>query len=269
MLMEEPVLIPNGTDTMVGVLYRPEGRSARGLVVCNPLFEERKSAQRVMVDAARAFAAAGCAVVRFDFRGCGDSSGDFAAFTCADWRADIGVAARFLAEKTGVSNLGLLGLRLGASLALGAAAEIALTRFLVLWEPILSGRRYFDQELRRKLVKEMVTFGQNRTTRASLMQDLDAGKPIDLDGYAVTPQLFAGLAAIDLTQSAPRGSWKTLLVQIAPAETASRDLSRLRDTLVAGGVEADLIAAKEDPFWNLVGLVECPTLIAQTRQWIM
>ncbi len=269
--MEETVFIPSGSDVLCGVLYRPDrGASASGLVMCHPLLEERKSAQRVMVEAARAFASAGIAVLRFDYRGCGDSTGNLDAFGCEDWRADIATAVRFLTEQTAAKPLGLLGLRLGASLAMeAAAAHPVLARFLVLWEPILNGRRHLDQELRRKLVNEMVTFGQSRTTRAGLLKDLETGLAIDVDGYSLTPRLFSDIGAIDLLKAAPRVTCKTLLARIARSGVTEQDLRRLQETLRSGGATADAIQMDEDPFWNLVGLVECPSLIAQTRQWLM
>ncbi len=266
--VEEAILIPSGDDTLSGMLYRPEGKPRYGLLMCHPLFEERKSAHRVMVDAARALAAAGGLVLRFDYRGCGDSTGEFTAFACPDWRDDIGRAARFLTEQAEVKHLGLLGLRLGASLAFEAAQTIPSAGFAVLWEPILNGRRYFDQELRRKLVREMVTFGQSRETRATLLKDLEDGKPIDLDGYAVTARLVDGINAIDLIPAAGRAPRNVSLVQVARTGVASRELTGFKEALLAGGTAVDLIAAEEDPFWNLVGLVECPSLIEKTREWI-
>ncbi len=266
--METPVLIPSGADTLSGVLYRPAGAAVCGVTLCNPLFEERKSAHRVMVDLARALAAAGCAVLRFDYRGCGDSSGDFAAFGCADWKSDIAVAAAFLLRETRAPRSGLLGLRLGAALALEVAGETDGLDFVVLWEPILNGRRYLDQELRRKLIKEMVTFGQSRVTRATLIKDLEDGKAIDLDGYALAPPLFAGINAIGgkaVLRCRPR---RALFVGVGAEGTASRDMAAAREALTADGVPTDLVMAAEDPFWNLVGMVECPALVAVTREWV-
>jgi exosortase A-associated hydrolase 2 len=266
--MEKSVLIPRGPEALSGMLYLPDGPIKCGMVMCHPLFEERKSAHRVMVDAARTFAANGCAVLRFDYRGCGDSTGDFEAFSCPDWNEDITCAVSFMTGQTGVIKLGLLGLRWGASLAVEAARTIKSVEFAVLWEPILNGRIYFDQELRRKLVREMVTFGQNRMTRATLLKDLTDGQSIDLDGYAVTSRLFRDLISIELSKSAARAPRKVMLVQIAPKGVAQRELIGLKDAIMAGGASVDLISAGEDPFWNLVGLVECPSLINKTKEWI-
>ncbi len=266
--METPVIIPTGTDSLCGLLYEPAGAPRGGIVMCHPLFEERKSAHRVMVEAARALAAAGFAVLRFDYRGCGDSRGEFATFGCADWRADIAAAAAFLADRISAPHVGLLGVRLGASLALESLAAIPNAAFVVLWEPVLSGRRYLDQELRRKLIKEMVTFGQSRVTRAALVKDLEDGKTVDLDGYPLTPGLFAAINAIELPALVTRAPKAVLMVGIGAAGAPSRDLTALQATLAAGGAAVDVIMAAENPFWNQVGLVECPDLIARTREWV-
>jgi exosortase A-associated hydrolase 2 len=221
-----------------------------------------------MVDAARAFAANGCAVLRFDYCGCGDSTGNFEDFSCPDWREDITHAARFMTGQTGMNRLGLLGLRLGASLAFEAARMIESCEFAILWEPIIHGRRYFDYELRRKLVREMVTFGQSRVTRATLLKDLEDGQPIDLDGYAVTSRLFHDITTMDLIKAAAQGPRKVQLVHIAPSGAVPQELSALKEASLDGGAHVDLISAEEDPFWNLVGLVECPSLIEKTKGWI-
>lgn len=268
--MEAPVLIPNGSGTLYGMLYRPAaGCAPCGVVMCNPLFEERKGAQRIMVETARALAAAGYPVLRFDYRGTGDSAGDESEASCAAWRADIQVASRYLEQHVGVSQVGRLGVRLGASLMVETAPTSMPVAFSVLWAPVSSGRSYFDQELRRKLVKEMVTFGQSRVTRASLLQALKDGKPIDLDGYAVTPTLYDGINAINMPAiEAPVTGQRILLIQIASSETASAETTSLGGRMEQTGAQVDIVAAKEDPFWNLVGLVECPALVARTVHWI-
>lgn len=265
--MEEPLHIASGADSLFGMLYRPAGEPRAGLVLCHPFFEERKSAHRVMVDMARCLAVSGCAVLRFDYRGCGDSTGEFSSFSCPDWREDIVQAVGQLRSTVRAERMGLLGLRLGASLAIETAHD-AKADFVILWEPILSGQRYLDQELRRKLVREMVTFGQSRETRATLLKGLEEGKPIDLDGYPVTARLFKDVGGIDLAHLAGRAvTRRALLVQIAQSED-SRGLSGLRDSLAADGVQVQLTHVQEDPFWNLVGLVNCPRLIAATQDWL-
>ena len=112
---EEQILIPSGTGTLSAVLYLPSGTPRGSILFCNPLFEERKSSQRIMVECARTLCSDGLMVLRFDYRGCGDSTGDFEEFTTDDWLCDINIASQYLAKRARTGNPGLLGLRLGMS----------------------------------------------------------------------------------------------------------------------------------------------------------
>ena len=106
----------SGGEPLHGVLHVASEPASRALVLCHPFAEEKKCAHRTMVEAARAIAEAGIAVLRFDHRGCGDSPGSFGACDVHDWRADIRGALECAARETG-ATAGLLGLRLGATLA--------------------------------------------------------------------------------------------------------------------------------------------------------
>ena len=94
---------------------------AWGLLFCDPFAEEKKCAQRVMVEAARAFCEADLGSVRFDYRGTGDSPGEFLEATPDLWVQDILAAIDYMRHELRVPTLGLLGLRLGGALALQAA----------------------------------------------------------------------------------------------------------------------------------------------------
>jgi pimeloyl-ACP methyl ester carboxylesterase len=61
-------------------------------------------------------------VLRFDFRGCGDSEGDEAVAGTDAWRDDIGTAVEELKRRAGAARVALAGLRLGGTLAAQAAA---------------------------------------------------------------------------------------------------------------------------------------------------
>lgn len=266
-MKEEPCRIDSGTGWLCGMLYVPAAVPLGSLLVCNPLFEERKPAQRILVETARALCQAGYAVLRFDYRGCGDSSGEFEAFSVPDWLADIESAAAFLKARVSAPSAGVLGLRLGAALALKAGSAKSLFDFAVLWEPVLQGREYLEQELRRKLMKEMMTFGRSQVSRDFLIQELAQGRTIDFDGHPVTPALHRDLGSLDLNAlSAPLPA-RGLLLAIGSSEKPSPALIACGDQLRKSGMAAEVQAVREQPFWNLVGLVSCPALIRMTVDW--
>ena len=193
---EKQVRIAVEGGWLSGCLYSPAGAAVAACVVCDPLFEERKSAQRPLVDLARRLQAAGVGALRFDSRGCGDSSGDLETVTAQDWLADLDAAVPFAGEAFGRAPLLLVGVRLGGGLALKWTARHAGAAFSILWEPVTAPGDYFQQEFRKKLMKEMLTFGGSRTSRDALIEELARGGQVDFDGYPVAAGLYRSLLDI-------------------------------------------------------------------------
>jgi exosortase A-associated hydrolase 2 len=267
--MEAPQPIESAGTRLYAMLYAPAGAAAGAAVFCAPLFEERKSAERTMVDAARALCADGIAVLRFDYRGCGDSGGEFEDFGPRDWEADVRAARRWLAARFPGVPVGLLGLRLGAALAACAAPPAGDgpgADFLLLWEPVAGGREHLEQELRRKLVKEMMTFGRSVNTREDLVRRMAEGGTVDFDGYAVTGRLFGELGELDPAGAAGRFGGPVGLVSIAHHGQATPGARRLAEAFGAPRERVAAAAVRLQAFWSLVGHVDGTPLIEATRR---
>jgi exosortase A-associated hydrolase 2 len=272
-------MMPNGTEQHVTLrsdgagLYamghEPAGPARGTVVICNPMFEERKSAQVVLVAMSRVLCGDGWRVLRFDYRGCGDSPGAFRDFTPSDWVDDVRSAVEACSAATPAAPVTLLGLRMGAALAVRAALTRRDVGAVVLWEPVVSGRDYLEQELRKMLVKEMVTFGRSRISRAVLVKELEEGREIDFDGYPVSPLLYRGLCAIDGVRDAERLRRPLLLVHATHQERASAAIQTLHTALRAANPDGTTFRiVKQQPFWNLIGFAEFSALIDVTREWV-
>lgn len=131
-----------------GWLHPASGPAAtgRGVVLCSPYGYEAICAHRGLRQLAGELAAAGMPVLRFDYPGTGDSAGDEAPDRLPDWLDGIEAAADRLRRETGITEVALCGLRLGATLAAAAAARHP-GRFaaLALLAPVLSGKAYLRQ----------------------------------------------------------------------------------------------------------------------------
>lgn len=137
-----------GTDAreMVGFYHAAQqDPRAPGVLICNPFGPEAIRSYRMLRLLADRLAAAGCAVLRFDYYGTGDSAGDDDSASLAAWAGDIGVAHRELLTRCGKANVVWIGLRLGASLCTFAAQSARPNlKHLVLWDPILYGSEYLE-----------------------------------------------------------------------------------------------------------------------------
>lgn len=116
---ETAISFPCEGQTLQGVLsVPPDGQAlaAVGLVIIVGGPQYRVGSHRQFVLLARHLAAAGHAVLRFDVRGMGDSTGEQRKFH--DLRDDIAAGLDALIHTTGVRNVALWGLCDGASASL-------------------------------------------------------------------------------------------------------------------------------------------------------
>ncbi|WP_254358609.1 alpha/beta hydrolase family protein [Mycolicibacterium peregrinum] len=132
---------------LFGVVHVPAGGAARaGVVLCPPLGREYQDSYRGLKLLAQRLCAEGFAVLRFDYRGIGDSTG----VQCGDGAVDgylesIRTATDYL-RNSGVQSVSLVGLRVGALLAATVAHAIPDLDGLVLWDPVTNGRRYVREQ---------------------------------------------------------------------------------------------------------------------------
>jgi len=103
-----------GPDQLVGLLHLPARPKSCGVVIVAGAPQYRVGSHRQFVLLARDLAATGFPVLRFDYRGTGDSDGEFAGFNNID--DDIRSAIdTFFHHATGMREVALWGLCDGAS----------------------------------------------------------------------------------------------------------------------------------------------------------
>jgi len=124
------------------------GAGTRAVVLCAPWGQEYLRAHRSLRQLGALLNQAGVHVLRFDYFGTGDSAGEMLEASLAGWEQDIETAIDELRDSTDAARVGLVGLRLGATLA----ARVAQRRrkdvdALVLWDPVVSGEGYLRELL--------------------------------------------------------------------------------------------------------------------------
>jgi len=121
-----------------------------GVVICAPIGFEQLHANRSLRHLADAIAAQGIPTLRFDWHGTGDSAGsDADPSRRATWHANVRDAIAWLRNTLGCRSVSVVGLRMGALLAVEAlsaeTSEAGECENLVLWSPVVCGKSYMRQ----------------------------------------------------------------------------------------------------------------------------
>jgi dipeptidyl aminopeptidase/acylaminoacyl peptidase len=147
--METPVTFECKGQQIVGMLHLPKGRGRFPAALLLHGFTGTKvEAHRMFVKLSRILAAHSIASLRFDYRGCGDSAGEFEEMTIRSEVADAIEATRFLARHKRINSrrLALIGLSMGGAVASYLVArERSRFRTLVLWAPVAEGPGILDE----------------------------------------------------------------------------------------------------------------------------
>lgn len=239
-----PLVFGSSDKALFGIYHPPSGQPPRnrGVVICNPFGDEAIKAHRALRELANRLAAARFHVMRFDYFATGDSAGTGDEASMPQWVDDIGTAADELKDASGVAKVSFVGLRLGGTLALRAAARRRDIDRLALWDPVVSGRPYFEF-LRQAHLSYL------RGEHGADLPRFERLAGTELMGYPVPTELRAAIEAIDLGASAPLEVGK---IKKAVVVTSSKtdDTKSFVAALGQGGLEVDHQYVPVGVNWN-------------------
>jgi pimeloyl-ACP methyl ester carboxylesterase len=220
---EEAFFFENEGQKLFGVLHTPPIPDRRGgLIFCGPYGEEKHFSHRTFVDFARTVCSEGFYVLRFDYRGDGDSEGERENTTAMGQLSDIKRAIELMGH-LGISALGLLGLRLGGTLAALAANSDPRIEFLVLWAPIVRPKEHFNGLLGL----------------------------IELQQCSLNRRAYAEFSKIDLTDPNLRFNGEFFMADVTrDSRKYNRAVKGLSDVWAAGGDRREFKIIEEAEFWS-------------------
>ena len=234
------------------------------MVYLHPFAEEMNKSRRMAALQSRALASAGYAVLQIDLHGCGDSSGEFADASWANWLADVATAARWLRTRH-AAPLWLWGLRSGCLVAAEAAPLLGEPCHFLFWQPAVAGKTQLQQFLRLKMAAEMLD-GKATGVTDALRAQLQAGHAVNIAGYTLGPALALGLSQAQLQPpaAASRSIW------LETSTRAEATLLPATQTAVSAwrkaGHEIDAAAVTGPAFWQTQEIEDAPALITATLQ---
>ena len=200
----------SGSHSLLGHLDLPEGQTAHsGLLIVSPFGWEDVCSYRPLRSMARRFALRGVPTLRFDLPGTGDSSGSaLDAQLLPAWIRSVKDAAAELRAQAGVQSVSILGIRLGAMLALAAASSgepIKNLEALILWGASATGRALL-RELRAFHNLEVTEYEEGEMPPPQPLPGLEVA------GFLLNPETESAIEAFHLRDLPPMGDRRVLLL---------------------------------------------------------
>lgn len=166
--MERQIMIRHGQEELTASLHYPaqqEGKNGRCgeraplVVICHGFVGSRVGVDRLFVKTARELAEEGNMVLRFDYAGCGESSGDYGKEGLESMIAQTRTVLDYALDCGNVdpSQVTLIGHSLGGAVAILTAVRDRRVKNLVLWSAVgyplndivkITGREVYDHAVK-------------------------------------------------------------------------------------------------------------------------
>lgn len=143
-----PIILENEGQKIFGIFHRPlVPHKVPAVIVCHGLAGHKTGRYRIYVTLAAQLSKVGISVLRIDYRGSGDSEGDFYDTTIEGQISDIEKGLNYLKSQPSVDTerIGLFGRSFGGTLGVISAHRFDHIKSLVLWAPMFNADGWIDK----------------------------------------------------------------------------------------------------------------------------
>ena len=265
-----PCILAGSAGPLFAIHITPENAELRrqeGVLYLPPFAEEMNRCRRMASMLARFLAERGFGVLILDLFGTGDSAGNFEDARWEAWRGDAEAAVLWMAAQ-GYRRISLVGLRLGACLALPTATAPGMNDLLsriVLWQPVTQGETFLNQFLRIRIAAGMSDAGdREKETVKALRRHLTGGAALEVAGYLLTPDIAAAIDKLDIGHLALDCDRPLTWIELGSGTEPGPASQRIIEWLGSGGIEVDARVLPGEPFWNIEETTLVPALWQET-----
>jgi uncharacterized protein len=237
----EPFYFGMPGKSLFGCYHAPQSGPARdcGVVLSYPMGQEYIRSHRAYRQLAVRLANVGFPVLRFDFYGSGDSSGECEQGGIHQWITDISTAIGEMRGRASVVRVCLVGLRLGGTLSIMAGTARGDIESMVLWNPVVTGRAYIKELM--SLHREMLPYFDMKLKRS-----ITGEKPTEILGFPLGNSLLMELENIDLLTIKQRPAKNILILESDEQPGKGRLKEHLKDI----GVHVEHKHLRSPPIWT-------------------
>lgn len=253
--MEEQIIIHTDYHQLSGVLHIPqcnEQEKKPAVVICHGFVSSKVGQHRIFVKTARKLCQAGFVVLRFDFSGCGESSGEYKDITITEQVKEARRAIDRLVEHPNVDckEITLVGHSLGGAIAASVASLDKRIHQLILLSPVAQP---FDDIVQ--------VIGQERYQKC--LKD----SVVNFEGFEVGRELFLSLPEVRPLETIHKFQGNVLLVhgsedEDTPLENAYQ-YQQILDKRQEGHCELHVIKGADHTYNSPLWEKELQTIVLQ------
>ena len=200
-----PFFFGNSAEPLYGVYHPPtSARKTEGVLLCPPFGQEYMRSHRAFRQLAYLLNKLGYPVLRFDYKGTGDSFGNPDDTSIENWIDNIVSASEELIASSNVESISLIGLRLGGLLATYACTRLDNAKTLVLWDSVVSGNCYISE------LKDQIAASSEHDSNF-----VDESGNLHFNGFPILKKHIEALEHLDLLSLTPNAK---RVIQITSSE---------------------------------------------------
>ncbi len=189
--IEKPITFLSSNYELFGVIHIPSTGFNSFTVMLHGFTGNKVEANRLFVDIARALCSDGKSVLRFDFRGHGDSPLSFEEFKLDYALEDAENAIKYIENVFKPSKIGILGLSMGGHIAVKTAHKLRdKISSLILLAPAIDIGKLVEQAIEKlPKINEYFVFGAYRLRKEGV-ESIIKSNAMDLAESITSPTLL-------------------------------------------------------------------------------
>jgi len=253
--MEKQIIIHTHNHQLSGVLHLPlckENEKKPAIVICHGFIGSKVGQHRIFVKTARKLCAAGFVVLRFDFSGCGESTGEYREVTITQQLEETRIAIDVLISQPNVDieKITLVGHSLGGAVAGSVATVDKRIHQLVLLSPVANP---FEDILQ--------IVGPERYEKC-LVENV-----VNYEGFEIGKELFLSLSHIRPLENIQKFQGNVLLIHGSEDEDTPLENSyqyhSILDKRLAGKCELHIMKGTDHTYNSPLWEEELQTILMQ------